>query len=300
MKDVSNIDLPTQAERMLTRAFELEPQLGHIALYYRAMARVQLGRAISKTKNDGQRKEINNELDMQARNDLNIAIGLTGEMMDYLIGVFAFSNNQPTSALAKQFRTKQLLLNHLQSSCRKAREIIKRRKTDKDLEDYLVKVEGIIPLQSFHRDCLLATHDNEAKMAYKKKMEEVKQSGVQIYCEDALIKALGTPEYYSEKCLLSSFLAEPKVLFEFRQQKLKERQSYADSIIVPWDELEELGDVGLCHHYELGLTPPDQPLWSIYLVAFLGVLQLTVGLLLTCVSGGLAVPFGMAMIFKYK
>lgn len=109
---------PETAERLLTRAYEMDPGYGAYALYYRALARLQLGHQLFIKEN--KRTQQNNVFDAQAKEDLTEARELTKEMCVYISAVQVTTIADPCCQLALQYGRTLELLNAFQYECNKA------------------------------------------------------------------------------------------------------------------------------------------------------------------------------------
>lgn len=259
------IEQPEVAKKMLTHAYEMDPILGHIALYYRALASIQIGH--KKFKEENKRLSIHDKIEEEAIEDYNQAIANIEELIAYLGGVLTLGETDPASLLSQQFNNKILLLNQFKCYCSKEISFINEfkkiaSKDDKEGEAFAKCVvcfqPPFVPLDTFYNDFMIQLYDIE-------KGDEAKKENRSPPTEEEL-------------------------------KSSEERKELIAKTVAPFEEIDELSNCGLRRYYELGFAQPETQWWEILLLAGIGAVQFAAGVALCIISGGKAAKFAIPMM----
>ena len=237
---------PKLAEELYTKAYEMDPKLGFIALYFRALAVLKQGHQHFEAKK--KRVAINSTYHKRAKEDFCQAQFIAGEVSCYVGGVLAAFNSDPTCALSQQFNNIIGLLTLFQQQCQHAVAMID--ECDNNHKESVIKLGKILGLAD----------------GYMKMLEQQKKQ----------------PKIEEEACELTE---QSKTSKGEQRQKQQQRASNDDRNLIPHYEIDELMESGLKQFYNLDIAHPPPPFHVVAVQAILGVIQLSVGVILASTGG---------------
>ncbi|KAL3070542.1 hypothetical protein niasHT_032332 [Heterodera trifolii] len=256
------------AEKMYSKADQLDPEFGGIALYY--LAQTYIKQSFKLFKKENERTNKNDKLQEKARNCLTKAAELAKERIAQINNILTMSGTSGMKAdgrISRQYHRKIELINSFMHQCNTSIGTIDRSNDPKYKGSAVVKVTKRQAVDEGLRKYRKHVKEQQAE---EKKQKEKKPAPNTT--NDASGGNSTGNNHNGSRPAPAGGPDDPSP-----DEPVSNASAGAapagDDVSIPREEIKEMKNAGLGHFYELDIALPKPPWWTIGLLFIFGVAQ---------------------------
>ncbi|KAL3119439.1 hypothetical protein niasHT_002527 [Heterodera trifolii] len=256
------------AEKMYSKADQLDPEFGGIALYY--LAQTYIEQSFKLFKKENERTNKNDKLQEQAHKCLTKAAELAKERIAQINNILTMSGTSGMKAdgrISRQYHRKTELINSFMHQCNTSIGTIDRSNDPKYKGSAVVKVTKRQAVDEGLRKYRKHVKEQQAE---EKKQKEKKPAP---NTTNDVAGGNSTGNNHNGSRPASAGGPDDPSPDEPVSNASAGAAPAGDDVSIPREEIKEMKNAGLGHFYELDIALPKPPWWTIGLLFIFGVAQ---------------------------